>query len=276
MEVYAAKVGADLHVVDSLEHVALRKHKTRLASMLRFLKLPLLEHFLGRYWQVLYLDDDTLVGPRTPDLFAAVPCGELGAVVERHKPQTWHAMHWRTACELYGLPGCEPKRWWLFNSGLLLLSQRHRSLIEGWQQHKLVCRVLCDQLFLNAAARRERLCVRELGPAFNYVGSELRRALIKPPSAARRGALRDACVAHLTRKVPKLYTADWLVHRSLAGDDALQCTRNGSEPSDRHWRRAMLGRMPDLGHKYSFEEELCRGQSGACALQPWAAASNVT
>ena len=190
--------------------------------------------------------------------------------------------------------------------------------------------MLCDQLFLNAAARREQLCVRELGPAFNYVGSELRRpagkrtvlppaaaaclacaspaprpaprptprstprstprlgthlltpatrvrrALIKPPSSARRGALRDACVAHLTRKVPKLYTADWLVHRSLAGDDALQCARNGSEPQDRHWRRAMLGRMPDLGHKYSFEEELCRGQSGACALQPWVAAGNLT
>ena len=79
MEAYAAKVGADLHVVDSLEHVALREHKARLTAaplMLRFLKLPLLDHFLGRYWQVLYLDDDTLVGPRTPDLFAAVPCGE--------------------------------------------------------------------------------------------------------------------------------------------------------------------------------------------------------
>ena len=104
----------------------------------------------------------------------------------------------------------------------------------------------------------------------------MRRALIKPPSSARRGALRDACVAHLTRKVPKLYTADWLVQRSLAGDDALQCARNGSEPQDRHWRRTLLGRMPDLGHKYSFEEELCRGQSSACALQPWVAAGNLT
>ena len=103
-----------------------------------------------------------------------------------------------------------------------------------------------------------------------------RRALIKPPSSARRDALRDACVAHLTRKVPKLYTADWLVHRSLAHDDALQCTRNGSEPLERHWRRAMLGRMPNLGHQYRFEEEICRGQSGTCALQPWAAASNIT
>ena len=72
---------------------------------------------------------------------------------------------------------------------LLLLSQRHRSLVDGWQKHKLECRVLCDQLFLNAAARRERLCVRELGPAFNYVGSELRRPAGKRavlPPARRR------------------------------------------------------------------------------------------
>ena len=74
-----------------------------------------------RLAQACEFDDDTLVGPRTPDLFAAVPCGELGAVVERHKPQTWHAMHWRTACELYGLPDCEPKTKWLFNSGHELL-----------------------------------------------------------------------------------------------------------------------------------------------------------
>ena len=46
MEAYAAKVGAVLHVVDSLEHVALREHKARLTAaplMLRFLKLPLLD-----------------------------------------------------------------------------------------------------------------------------------------------------------------------------------------------------------------------------------------
>ena len=199
MEAYASKVGADMHVVDSLDHVSLRKYKTRLAGTLRFLKLPLLEHFLGRYWRVLYLDDDTVVGPRTPDLFAAVPCGELGAVVERHKPQTWHAMHWRAACELYGLKPCEPKRWWLYNSGLLVLSQRHRPLVAGWEAHTLVCRVLCDQLYLNAAAQRARLCIRELGAAFNYVGSELRRR--QPPILA---LLRlHSQPHHLTRALPR-------------------------------------------------------------------------
>lgn len=272
MEVYASKVGADLHVVDSLDHISLRKYKDQLADKLRFMKLPLLEHFLGRYWQVLYLDDDALVGPRTPDLFAAVPCGEIGAVVERHKPQNWHAMHWRSTCELYNLPGCEPKHWWLYNSGLLVLSQRHRPLVEGWQQKKLTCRVLCDQLYLNGAARTNGFCVRDLGAAFNYVGSELRRALIKPPSRTRLSALRDACVAHLTRKVPKLYTADWLVQRALRRDDALHCARNASEPR-RGWRGELLAKLPSLGHKYDIGKEMCSGQAEGCALQPWVTAN---
>ena len=71
------------------------------------------------------------------------------------------------------------------------------------------------------------------------------------------GSLADSCSV---RRIAALYELP------LAGDDALQCARNGSEPQDRHWRRTMLGRMPDLGHKYSFEEELCRGQSSACAF----------
>jgi hypothetical protein len=58
-----------------------------------------------------------------------------------------------------------------------------------------VCRVLCDQLFLNAAARRERLCVRELGPAFNYVGSELRRPAGKRTMLPAAAAACLACAS---------------------------------------------------------------------------------
>ena len=46
---------------------------------MRFLKLPLLSHFLQRYARVLYFDDDVLIGPAMPDLFARVPCTALGA-----------------------------------------------------------------------------------------------------------------------------------------------------------------------------------------------------
>ena len=293
LEAYAGRTRADLHVVDSLEHVSLRAYRARLEHTLRFLKLPLIEHYLRRYNRVLYLDDDVLVGPRTPDLFAAIPCKRLGVVVERHKPQSWHAMHWRVACGLYGVDSCAPNAWSLFNSGLMLLSQStHAPLVAGWTRWQLTCRVLCDQLFFNAAAARARTCIADLGSNFNYVGSELRRALVRAgdgrPAAAdaarRRAALRDACVLHLTRKVPKLYTADWVVHRALARRDVLQCARNAtaSAGGDGDVSAAsvadakLLSQLPTLAGKYDIGTELCAevmkassGAPGSCVLQPW-------
>ena len=113
----------------------------------------------------------------------------------------------------YGVDSCAPNAWSLFNSGLMLLSQStHAPLVAGWTRWQLTCRVLCDQLFFNAAPRA-RLRALPTSARTNYVGSELRRALVRAgdgrPAAAdaarRRAALRDACVLHLTRKVPKLY-----------------------------------------------------------------------
>ena len=74
--------------------------------------------------------------------------------------------------------------------------------------------------------------------------------------------------------MPKLYTADWLVQRALRRDDALQCTRNASEAGlGAGWREVLLERLPNLAHKYDWQEEMCRGQAGACALQPWVGAN---
>jgi len=58
-------------------------------------------------------------------------------------------------------------------------------------------------------ARREGLLLRDLGAQFNYVGSELRRAMLTSSAAPRaeaelthrRAGLADACFLHLTRKV---------------------------------------------------------------------------
>ena len=222
MAAYAARIGADFHCVESKEHASLRSARqiANGSAALRFLKLPLLSHFLKRYSRVLYMDDDVLIGPAMPDLFARVPPSSLGATVEVHKPQNWHAMHWRNACELYGVQNCDPKRWKLFNSGMMLLSREaHGDLLSrGWRDDapRLQCRVLCDQLYLNALMRRAAAPLVDVGMAFNYVGSELRRALVVSGDGSplhaepRRAALRDACALHLTRKVPKLYTVDWV------------------------------------------------------------------
>lgn len=296
MQAYAERIGAAFHVVDNRDHEALQL-PTSIASTVRekaqrFLKLPLLEHFLERYARVLFIDDDVLISPAAPDLFAAVPCDAVGATVERHKPAGWHAMHWTSACELYGMTGadCQPKRWRMWNSGVVLLSRKAHAplLAAGWTRdaHRLSCRVLCDQLYLNALFQREGARVLDLGAAFNFVGSELRRALVvdastKEPAAAlerRRAAVGEACVLHLTRKVPKLYTADWVARRSLwRSSGILRCARNETRPSvrgDAQRRRALLGRLPKPlpAGKYDIGSVLCQGQPQPCRLQPWVAA----
>ena len=220
MEAYAARVGAAFHFVNSTQHRALRVGLKKLDNA-RFLKLPLLEYYLRRYMRVLYLDDDVLISPATPDLFDAVPCHVLGATIEHQKPVGWHTLHWRSACALYKVPKCDPKAWRIFNSGVMVLSrQRHAPILAAWRSEKLECRVLCDQLFLNAAIARAGLALLDLGGAFNYVGSELRRALLTSTNAAnaravtatterRRADLRAACLLHLTRKVGPTPCGGW-------------------------------------------------------------------
>mmetsp|Transcript_15900 Transcript_15900/g.33806 ORF Transcript_15900/g.33806 Transcript_15900/m.33806 type:complete len:208 (+) Transcript_15900:233-856(+) len=109
IENFAARVSATLHVLSSVEHPALQPHMRRLKSTPRFLKLPALHYYLQRYNQVLFFDDDVVVSPRMADIFEAVEPALIGAVFERHKPQGWHSMHWRTACAIYNVSSCKPK-----------------------------------------------------------------------------------------------------------------------------------------------------------------------
>ena len=145
MELYAARIGAALHVVSELSHAALHDSRNTRSRTLepRFLKLPVLAYFLSRYARVLYLDDDVLVSPWTPDLFRLVSCDALGATIEHHQPQGWHTMHWRAACKLYSVPECSPDQWQLFNSGVMLLSHTaHAPLFSKWREDPLTCQVL--------------------------------------------------------------------------------------------------------------------------------------
>lgn len=297
MKAYAERIGAAFHVVNQREHEALQTAGTAYSSSTssaasRFLKLPLLEYFLKRYERILFLDDDILVSANMPDLFAAVPCDAIGATVERHKPVGWHATQWTSACDLYDMNhACEPKRWQIWNSGVMLLSRAvHAPLLAaGWKRdaHRLSCRVLCDQLYLNALFKRAGARVCDLGAAFNFVGSELRRALVVGGGSEaagvaigrRRAAVSAACMLHLTRKVPKLYTADWVARRSLSRSaDVLQCDANASHArrsthETGRRRRALLTSLPKPmpAGKYDIGTVLCQGQPSTCRLQPWVA-----
>lgn len=205
-------------------------------------------------------------------------------MVELQKPPGWHAQHVASACHLYGLSPCDRnKTWRIFNSGVMLLtSAQHAGLTRGWEAQPLACRILCDQLYLNAALRREGLAIHDWGATYNYVGSELRRAILSSEGAAarsaaeqahRRAGLADACFLHLTRKVPKAYTAHWALFRAAHHRDVLQCRLNRTSEgapayADRRVGAALGGQLA----RYDIERELCKGQEepAFCRLQPWA------
>ena len=215
LEAYALRVGAEFEVVVSFAHEAIAGLNATLqaGANSHFIKLPLMQWYRYRYDQLLFLDDDVLVSPRTShasahhgaipspqllfldddvlvspytaNVFAATPCQELGAVYEGFHKQGWHAMHGRAFCSLYGLEAtlpsvCSPeavKRARIFNSGVMVMSGAHVPLLDGWDRRKLECRILCDQLYLNAMVRQRGVCVRHLGDSYNLPGSEVRRVL---------------------------------------------------------------------------------------------------
>jgi hypothetical protein len=121
--------------VDSFAHVAIASWNATLqaGANSHFIKLPLLQWYLHRYDQLLFIDDDVLVSPYAADVFAATPCQELGAVYEGFHKQGWHAMHGRAFCSLYALETtlpsvCSPeavKRVRIFNSGVIVMSSAH-------------------------------------------------------------------------------------------------------------------------------------------------------
>ena len=164
MAAYAERVGADFHCVDSREHPAL---DTKGGSWPSVRAVPLganitidslrsrLRQQVGNafpqiaaprtLWRATRSTSTAaFIGPSMPNLFALVPATALRATVEEHKPQAWHSMHWRNACELYGVTPCVSKKWKLFNGGALLSSAAHGQMIRtagGWTRRS--CSAAC-------------------------------------------------------------------------------------------------------------------------------------
>ena len=286
---YAKRVGAELHVIDSNAHPSLAKWNATLAARSasnHFIKLPMFEWFLDQFDQVLFMDDDVLVSPYAPDLFAKVPCqsGRLGAVVEAYHKQGWHAMHGRATCELYNLAAEVPgsctkhatKKMRIFNSGVMLMSAAHRPLLAGWEKSKLECRILCDQLYLNAMMIKHGICLQDLGTPFNLPGTQVRKLLMAtakapaPASGLQGTAIADACMVHLTVLPSKHYTSHYLLKRSLEDRDVMLCTHDGPVRVD---RGAMVAALPGEEQlqgvsSYDITKIWCKGYGDSCQLIP--------
>ena len=84
--------------------------------------------------------------------------------------------------------------------------------------------------------------------------------------AAAAAALSTTAYEEARQKVAKFVNA--------ASWREIVYTRNASEAGlGAGWREVLLERLPNLAHKYDWQEEMCRGQAGACALQPWVGAN---
>ena len=234
------------------------------------------------------MDDDVLIGPAMPDLFARVPPSSLGATVEVHKPQNWHAMHWRNACELYGVQSVRRQAVEAFQFGddAAVTRGAWRPVEPRLARRRAaaaVPRAVRSALPQRADAARGRPLV-DVGMAFNYVGSELRRALVVSGDGSplhaepRRAALRDACALHLTRKTCPSSTRSIGSRGACCARrnaDVLQCGGNAGWPPSSsavdERKKALLARLPRPlpEGKYEIGQVLCQGEKAPCRLQDW-------
>ena len=114
-----------------------------------------------------------------------------------------------------------------------------------WERTKLECRILCDQLYLNAQLHRHRGCLHDLGTAFNMPGTTIRKLLTSTskqreaaasePLSLANSPISDACIAHLTVLPAKAQSAHYLLQRALTHRDVLQCA-HGHVDVDRQAR----------------------------------------
>ena len=289
MEAYAKRVGADFAVVDSRDHPSLARWNSTLSAGTNshFMKLPLLQYFLGQYDQVMFIDDDVLLSPHAANVFASVPCSSVGATVEGLHKQGWHTMHGRAFCDIYNLKESHPatcgteavKQARIFNSGVMVLSAaHHKRLIDGWDAKPLECRILCDQLYMNAMVTKHKVCVHDLGSAYNLPGTIVRKNLMTTRRARRvtpEGTpLASSCFVHLTVLPSKQKTSHYLLQRALQQGDIMRCdgedVSTGTAAAARPHslspteRSGMLGALPTL--RYDIEKIWCKGKGKGCQL----------
>lgn len=113
LEAYAARIGADLHVLEG-EPGEYPPHVKWGAAA-----------FFPAYERVAFIDADTVLAPDTPDLFQVVPAGHIGILDERVR---FHSGDWvdrelRDLWESQGWPGTPPAEAW--NSGIWVADRAH-------------------------------------------------------------------------------------------------------------------------------------------------------
>lgn len=154
MEAYAAKVGADFHVMKE------RRYPDVNICYEKFQMRELLE----RYRRILYLDGDVLVRPRALNVFEAVPFGHFSAMNENDHIHFWDEEKIAQQFAPYQWQG--PWNGRHFNAGVLVFDQNHKRLFENPQITNIP---YWDQPYLNVSIDRMGISYFPLPPEYNFM-----------------------------------------------------------------------------------------------------------
>jgi hypothetical protein len=153
MERYAARIGADFEVIrDSTGHA-----------------LPYMEKFrihdrLEQYERILFLDDDVIVRPECPDLFALVPPGQFGAFLV-HGYTDYHD---GAITDIQAQLGDIGWKRTYFNSGVMVLSRQQRDVFQLDPRYRVEARFFPDQTVINYNVQRLKIPIFDIGYRFNH------------------------------------------------------------------------------------------------------------
>ncbi len=129
MRAYASKVGAEFIKLDQrrVNFTAARNFNPILFEKYQVYDV------LGSYDRVLFLDTDILVTPHAPDIFGEVPADRIGGVFEDFGTEQEHRRGLiANVQEVLGGVGWTEG---FMNSGVFVVSKRHRDIFHMYQQH---------------------------------------------------------------------------------------------------------------------------------------------
>ena len=155
VERYARAIGADLvdHLVDAETPVAALKF--------------ILRTELDRFDRAVVLDTDIVIRAGAPSLFDLVPDTHLGVVREERHLDRGEWLDRMVA--LYDVSREHGSGTPYFNSGVMVLSRRHYSLLSLPKAGTLYAYPLFEQTYLNARVRALGIPLYELPKEFNYI-----------------------------------------------------------------------------------------------------------
>jgi len=146
------------------------KHKQFDSHMDTLFEKWQLYDMLDKYDRIVFMDDDVLLSPKYPDIFAVVPETHIGCLLEdkgSRKPERRQ----RIARIKAAMDDSRLKNWHsgYTNSGVLVFSKRHQKVLEFDPKAIVPGTVSVEQNTINYIFRRSGFPICDIGPAYNFL-----------------------------------------------------------------------------------------------------------